>query len=71
MPISTDYAAAQDLLKRLPSVELARLPTVIEELPRLAAGRHRVTLSYLGTKTVDGVARKVTVKVVRPPSRTS
>ncbi len=34
-------------------------------LPRLAAGKHRVTLSYVGSKVVDKTARNVTVKVVR------
>ncbi|WP_460714806.1 hypothetical protein [Nocardioides dilutus] len=40
-------------------------------LPKLAAGKHRVTLTYLGSKFVDKTVRNVTVKVVRPPTRTS
>lgn len=35
-------------------------------LPRLRAGKHRVTLTYLGSKLVDKTTRNVTVKVVRP-----
>ena len=38
------------------------------KLPRLQAGKHRVTLTYQGTKVVDRTTRNVTVKVVRPTS---
>lgn len=38
------------------------------KLPTLAAGKHRVTLTYLGSKFVDKVARNLTVKVVLPRS---
>ena len=38
------------------------------KLPRLPAGKHRVRLSYEGSKLVDGTTRNVTVKVVRPTS---
>lgn len=36
------------------------------KLPKLPAGKHRVTLTYLGGKFVDKTVRNVTVKVVRP-----
>jgi hypothetical protein len=36
------------------------------KLPRLAVGKHRVTLTYLGSKLVDKTTRMVTVKVVAP-----
>jgi hypothetical protein len=36
------------------------------KLPRLRAGKHKVTLSYLGGKFVEKTVRNVTVKVVRP-----
>jgi hypothetical protein len=38
------------------------------KLPRLLAGKHRVTLTYQGTKLVDRTTRNVTVKVVKPTS---
>jgi hypothetical protein len=36
------------------------------KLPKLPAGKHRVTLTYLGSKFVDKTTRTVTVKVVVP-----
>lgn len=41
------------------------------KLPRLPAGKHRVTLTYLGSKFVDKTTRMVTVKVVAPRPVTS
>jgi hypothetical protein len=39
---------------------------VVLKLARLRAGKHRVSLRYLGSRNVAGTVRKVTVKVVRP-----
>ena len=39
---------------------------VVLRLPKLAAGKHRVTLRYLGSRFVDKTSRTVTVKVVEP-----
>lgn len=40
-------------------------------LPRLKAGKHRLTLTYPGSRSVEKTMRNVTLKVVRPTARTS